>query len=742
MPARSGRSCVFEGPGSLVSSAPYAHPISELSAAWWFRPDVSWRDVFPALTYRNATHDFLTFASEHVAWVYLLKEDARTRYGTPEAFVPSAGVWRHAAFTWDSSDGSVAFYADGAPAGRNATSRGLVLPAGGRFDFPDTVWGQRHFGHVDEVAAWSVALTPGDVAQLAAGSTRVRPQDRVLHWSCDDGSATEVADDAAGQPARPWASFAGSLKAPSTCPLVDVGLSVLRVRRQPRSRTDLGLPAGTRVLSLPSLGALETSSGSAVGAGDAPESVVYVAPDEGLVRETAFNTSYAAVVLAPNHAPLPRSRNATVHDYGRAVLRAALFDKDAGPTATDLVQEDGDGDVLAVWVTRLPQAGSLRQYLNETHLGEPIASVPALLADPLMRYVYVAAPGTAGSVVSCCLLRCPRPPTPANVSAVVGPSGTVAIDLPVLYAYGGQESLFVSAPARGALLGGEGGGAELVARTRAVDVHQFAAEVVDFSSEWDNMFAAREVLGAPSVYPAYGNIPGAWAFGDTSNRTEWVHLRFDRAVVVTGLTVYETYDGQSVVAVRQLAANGRDWETLFSRAGRTGPAPREAVAFAPPIAQVAEPHAVRDIRVEFRYVLGEWPEIDAVALRGTAQMALAEVPRSRRVVYRAQRRPGTGADSFRVLSAATPELLDRLAYNYFTPAEATVTVSIPDLPDDSSATAGTRDCSQCPSGRGHSCHSGACTCSDGSPCLQSVQSGARTLSIPLAMCAAVLAAAH
>jgi MYXO-CTERM domain-containing protein len=110
------------------------------------------------------------------------------------AAMPSDGKWHHLAATIDAA--AVTIYFDGAPLGTMADTQPILYDLG-----PD-VWIGRHGsgtmgrdfdGNVDEVAIWSRALTPAQVAALAAGS---QPGSNPAPPA--DASVADAAADASG----------------------------------------------------------------------------------------------------------------------------------------------------------------------------------------------------------------------------------------------------------------------------------------------------------------------------------------------------------------------------------------------------------------------------------------------------------------------------------------------------------------------------------------------------------------
>ena len=88
----------------------------------------------------------------------------------------------------------------------------------------------------------------------------------------------------------------------------------------------------------------------------------------------------------------------------------------------------------------------------------------------------------------------------------------------------------------------------------------WATAVIGCSSEYDDsLWSAKQLLGPPTVFPAYGDINGVWAAASVEGSTmEYVELEFGGPMYVRGLEVYETYRPGAVVrvALRNVTAGG------------------------------------------------------------------------------------------------------------------------------------------------------------------------------------------
>eukprot|EP00727_Mastigamoeba_balamuthi_P000164 m51a1_g10144 hypothetical protein (753) ;mRNA; f:69648-72276 len=698
LPPRSGGACLFES-GNTATSAPTGRSPAALTASWFFRVDVPWVQSYPALSYVDALGQrAIAFGAQHRPWVLVGHDkEAATRAVSDGHFRPGTGEWYHAAFTWNSSDGYAAIYENGQLVGSGHQYKGLVLPAGGRFVFPAEVWDERLFGHADEVTVWGVALSASEVAAVSRGSESVRPASRLLHWSCDDiDAAGAIADDASGVPAT-VAHTSGSLKVPSTLLMgVDSNMSVVVVR--PDAETLLGLPVGTRVLSLPARGRL-WADGVDVRAGDVLAVRASYVPDEdgGMRGPVAFATSFAgAVVLVPNTPPAPSSFQTPVVEGSSVAVHAAYYTADIDAPPANLTSIDAQGDRLAAYVTRLPRTGRVLQYSGRG-AGDVIRTAPAALTDPGLRFVYEPGEDTADSVDAVQLvvgdalanstpversfrvLPTLRPPTPQNTSALTGTGRVARVVLPVKYNYKSEGRLLATLPRDGRLTDPATG--RPLASLSSVRLYQWAAEVAGYSSKWDDEHGPGRVLGQIDAYPAYGSVPGTWSFNRSDPAVlEFIHVRYPTPVVVAGVATYEVRDVDSVVKIEQLSADGLSWEVLFTRQRRNASSPlsaaRRALAFSPALAPGRSRHAVRDIRVWFGYSRNEWPLVDAIKLVGDVNVSVAVLPPGDAVLYTASSRPSAHEDEFDVYSALTPAIGQRVGELFATPPPARVRVLI------------------------------------------------------------------
>lgn len=79
---------------------------------------------------------------------------------------------------------------------------------------------------------------------------------------------------------------------------------------------------------------------------------------------------------------------------------------------------------------------------------------------------------------------------------------------------------------------------------------RWASEVIGFSSEYSSTAnAAAAVRFAPDVYPANGDVAGAWASSATDAGEEWIEVRFAAPVTAASVLWVETFNAGAVVRV-------------------------------------------------------------------------------------------------------------------------------------------------------------------------------------------------
>ncbi len=147
---------------------------------------------------------------------------------------------------------------------------------------------------------------------------------------------------------------------------------------------------------------------------------------------------------------------------------------------------------------------------------------------------------------------------------------------------------------------------------------QWATIVIDFSSQWTGDpaggWTAAQALGMPDTFE-YGDLPTAWAAStQDGNGTEYLTLGYDIPVLATAGTIRQTWNNGFVTRVEVRDAATLQFHTVWSGTDTSNPG--APVNF--DVTWDITTYYVDALRVtiDSNHVVGDWEEIDAIALRG------------------------------------------------------------------------------------------------------------------------------
>eukprot|EP00727_Mastigamoeba_balamuthi_P013499 m51a1_g8772 hypothetical protein (896) ;mRNA; f:167182-170119 len=692
--SRAGRACMFEGGQSqmLLSAATnHTADLTAISMAYWFRPEVPSHDIYSIFSYGLWTGDFTTAVREastgEQAFLYVHNIDDPVLWSSP--FVGPGNKWAHVAATWSTANnGTGTIYVNGQPRGTLALGS-KALRGGQQFWFPDYKYGSKFFGLADDLAAWSVALTPAEVLAVYNGNTRVRAESMLVHWECDEEAAAGAVDSA--QPAKPSEVLGAPVpRVPSRCPNVDAGLTVLAV--DPAQPTTINFDAERTLAKAADSGSLSVAVGAKF------TQLVFTPPATGFAKAT-FSTSLGTVVVVPNVAPAPVEQHGSVA-VGDDIIVSAAYWRLAADGTQRLYTSDAEGFPLTATVDVPPAVGRLTQLD-----GTPITAGKTAITDANLRVRFwatddayharnnigisfsVADEITATSKTAFLDVLPPnRPPQPVACSATVAQDAGsgVAVDLALTLDPDGSSTIIVSDPPRHGHLVDANGRNVTMAHTVYM-TEQWVSSVVNASENESyyggtaGEYTSLMVIGPPDVYPHGHDAPLAWT--PTGKVKHWVQVRWDDAVDVSSITVYEVSYPDSVVQIDLLDAITGQWVTVNQRPHRTTPtAVNGTQAYTPWLYTGFYPIRSREARVwtQADVDADEWPAIDAIKLTGYTPVYAARVP-GRRVTY-VPDAGYSGPDSFTfqadMLGPAEMTMMSRMAwYQSADPATVSLTVT-------------------------------------------------------------------
>ncbi len=146
----------------------------------------------------------------------------------------------------------------------------------------------------------------------------------------------------------------------------------------------------------------------------------------------------------------------------------------------------------------------------------------------------------------------------------------------------------------------------------AVDLHQYASSVINFSSQWSTTtWSAQQAVGAPNV-AAYGDNRNAWLASVRDGTLEFISLGYTTPVYSYGATIRET-SGAGFVYKVEVRDTSNIWRNVWQK---TDPNKEGQIAnfF---VSWPITPYKVNGIRVHTNTSkTTTWEEIDSVQLSG------------------------------------------------------------------------------------------------------------------------------
>jgi hypothetical protein len=154
---------------------------------------------------------------------------------------------------------------------------------------------------------------------------------------------------------------------------------------------------------------------------------------------------------------------------------------------------------------------------------------------------------------------------------------------------------------------------------------QWASAVVARSSEFSAVeWGAAQALGAPNLYPVYGDDPRAWASNSPDGQQEFLDLSYATPQPISFVNVYETYAPDALKKVSVKDPSTGSFVQVWSGAA----APAAPVASIRTITFPETRFAVSEVKLEFDSpAVPDWNEIDAVGIgRCTCLATLLDAP--------------------------------------------------------------------------------------------------------------------
>ncbi|HRH66867.1 MAG TPA: hypothetical protein PLU53_11260, partial [Bacteroidia bacterium] len=141
---------------------------------------------------------------------------------------------------------------------------------------------------------------------------------------------------------------------------------------------------------------------------------------------------------------------------------------------------------------------------------------------------------------------------------------------------------------------------------------RYADSVIAFSSEYSTPdFGAIQILGAPDVYPSYGDNTGAWAPNYQDASREYIELGFPNPAPINFIDIFETYAPGTIDTVYVFNPNTSVYEAVYTTTAGSLPEVSNKLHISFPL--TAFPVSAIRIAMNSPFV-HDWNEIDAVAI--------------------------------------------------------------------------------------------------------------------------------
>lgn len=145
---------------------------------------------------------------------------------------------------------------------------------------------------------------------------------------------------------------------------------------------------------------------------------------------------------------------------------------------------------------------------------------------------------------------------------------------------------------------------------------RYAGSVLRFSTQYNtSSWAADQTLGAPNVYPQYGDLNGTWASAAADGTREYLVLRFPNPAPAKRLLVWETYNPGAIDTVFVRNPGTGAWVPVYTHTAAAAGGNSRILNINFPLTSFP----VQDVRLAINSAaVPGWNEIDAVALSDEA----------------------------------------------------------------------------------------------------------------------------
>lgn len=144
-------------------------------------------------------------------------------------------------------------------------------------------------------------------------------------------------------------------------------------------------------------------------------------------------------------------------------------------------------------------------------------------------------------------------------------------------------------------------------------VELWVKSAVESSSDFDERYTAKSIIGEPSVYPKYGDHKGTWAQKNLL-ANEFITVEFEEQLYVSVIEIYETYNAGGVFRISAFDNFSDKWIVVWS--AKTAKRIEKSRIFSPTIEELA--FTANRFKLEVDCTIAKsWVELDSVKIKGT-----------------------------------------------------------------------------------------------------------------------------
>lgn len=577
--SNNGNALNLDGVNDYVQdNSVVVNPVSGFTVEGWMNiKDINSYNGLAARTLSNIPAPFDIYTEAGTGKIKFFVGDGNNfGYATSNTSL-AVGIWAHVACVYDPSSEKIIIYINGVEdgsadvSGISIAGTGTTFRMGSRSDFD-------YFSdiQIDEVRVWNVARTAEQIKSTANTAVLNNSAGLTAYYKFDEANGTITANSVTGLNTGSLVNGTGRLK-PTTAPFT----SNIYVWNN-------GAQGNNLVVDSPGSYSVNITTAYGVTASSNPV----------VVTEKPFSGSDVYETACDNF----EWNGTTYFESGTYIYNYAL------PSGCDSVVTLH----LTINTTPMVVLNTFGDFPLEFCAGGKAAWI-AYSPDVTLNYSWSASPPVPLDVTSYQFgtnERCDADITQTTVFTVTGDNGVCPVSV--------SKTVVVIPATPISIVAGsivcDNDSAVLSVAIPSQENSRFATTVIDKSSEYGtagNSWSAEKALGAPDVYPLYGDIGSSWASLMGDDAREYIVLGYDNADPVNYIDIYETFNPGAVDTVYVKNPNTGEFEVVYSADALVEP-PVSSVLH---ITFAETSYPVNEIRIAMNSAaVPDWNEIDAVGI--------------------------------------------------------------------------------------------------------------------------------